>query len=162
MKNDISQSTFLDFSLVPIKEPNEILKKCNGSNQKKLLVVFDEKDKNEERLEFLKKILAAAKFDIENDILLLKITAQTAFSFITLRTKVAQTHPSAGIDNLLVFGFEPRHFGLNLEVQKYVPFHFYDCGFLFVDSLSLIEKEKSNDKRPLSKALWNGMKELFL
>ncbi len=157
MENDISQSTFLDFSVVPIKEPHEIQEKCSGSNQKKLLVVFDENDESEERVEFLKKILAAAKFDIKEDILLLKINHKTAFSFIALRTKIAQTHPSGGIDNLLVFGFEPKHFGLNLQVHKYVPFHFYDSGFLFADRLSVIENDKA-----LKGALWSGMKELFL
>lgn len=157
MENDISQSSFLDFSITPIKEPHEILEKCNGSNQQKLLVVYNKNDESEERLEFLKKILASAKFDIEDDILLLKVTPKIAFSFIALRTKVAQTHPSGGIDNLLVFGFEPKHFGLNLQVNKYVPFHFYDCGFLFADVLSIIENDKA-----LKGALWTGMKELFL
>ena len=157
MENDISQSTFLDFSLIPIKEPHEILEKCSGSNQKKLLVVFNEKDESEERLEFLKKILSSAKFDFKEDILLLKVTPKTAFSFIALRTKVTQTHPSGGIDNLLAFGFEPKHFGLNLQVHKYVPFHFYESGFLFADGLSMIENDKA-----LKGALWTGMKELFL
>ena len=157
MENDISHTAFLDFSIIPLKEPLEVIKKCSGSNQKKLLVVFDENDESQERLEFLKKILAAAKFDIKDDILLLKITPKEAFSFITLRTKVAQTHPSGGIDNLLVFGFEPKHFGLNLEVQKYAPLHFYESGFLFADKLSMIENDKA-----LKGALWGGMKTLFL
>lgn len=157
MENDISQSTFLDFSIIPLKEPLEILKKCSGSNQKKLLVVFNENDESEERLEFLKKILAAAKFDMMEDILLLKLTPKETFSFIALRTKVTQTQSSGGIDNLLIFGFEPKHFGLNLEVQKYIPFHFYESGFLFADGLPMIEKDKA-----LKGALWTGMKELFL
>lgn len=157
MENDISQSSFLDFSVVPLIEPLEVLDKCNGSNQKKLLVVFDQSDASEELLEFLEKILAAAKFDIKKDILLLKVTQKIAFSYIALRTKVTQTHPSAGIDNLLVFGFEPKQFGLNLEIQKYVPCHFYKSGFLFADGLSMIENDKA-----LKAALWNGMKELFL
>jgi len=157
MENDISQDAFLNFSVIPLKEPLEILKKCKGSNQKKLLVVFNENDESEEHLEFLKKILAAAKFDIKEDILLLKVTPKEAFSFIALRTKVAQTHSSGGIDNLLVFGFEPKHFGLNLDVQKYMPLHFYESGFLFADGLSMIENDKA-----LKGALWNGMKSLFL
>lgn len=157
MKNDISQSVFLDFSVIPLKEPVEILEKCTGSNQKKLLVVFNQKEESEERIEFLKKILAAAKFDIKEDIFLLKLTPKETFSFIALRTKVTQTHPSGGIDNLLIFGFEPKHFGLNIEVQKYNPFHFYKNGFLFADNLSMIENDKA-----LKGALWNGMKTLFL
>lgn len=157
MENDISQGTFLDFSVIPLKEPLEILEKCNGGNQKKLLVVFNENDESEERLAFLNKILAAAKFDMKEDILLLMITKKEAFSFISLRTKVAQTYPSGGINTLLVFGFEPKHFGLNLDVQKYIPFHFYESGFLFADGLSMIENDKA-----LKGALWTGMKKLFL
>lgn len=157
MENNISNSAFLDFSIIPIKEPAEILEMCQGSNQKKLLVVFDEKDNSEERMEFLKKILAAAKFDITNDILLLKLTTKNLFSFIAVRTKVAQSHLSGGIDHFMVFGFEPKHFGLNLEIPKYSPSHFYNCNFLFADGLSQIENDKT-----LKGALWNAMKELFL
>lgn len=154
MGNDISQNPFSNLSVIPLQEPKEILEKCRGSNQKKLLVVFNKLDENPERLEFLTKILGAAKFDIENDILLLKLTEKEAFSFITLRTKAADRF--GDIDNMLVFGFLPSHFGLNLEVQKYQPFHFYKCGFLFADALSVLEKDKS-----LKGALWQGMKSLF-
>lgn len=151
MKNDISQGTFMDFSIILVKEPKEILEKCKGSNQKKLLVVYNEKDENPERKEFLKKILGAAKFDIDEDIFLLKLTNKEPFSFIALRTIAANN-----IDNLLVFGFKPTHFGLNIEMQKYQPTHFYDCGFLFADTLSDLE-----NKKELKGALWQSMKELF-
>ncbi len=155
MENDISQGQFMDFSVVHLKEPKEILQKCKGSNQKKLLVVYNEKDESPERIEFLKKILGAAKFDIDEDILLLKLTQKEPFSFVALRANVA--NHLGGIDSLLVFGFEPTHFGLNLDVQKYQPFRFYDCGFLFADGLSVLENEKQ-----LKGALWQGMQELFL
>ena len=155
MENDISRGQFMDFSVVHLKEPKEILEKCKGSNQKKLLVVYNEKDESSERTEFLKKILGAAKFDMSEDILLLKLTSKEPFSFIALRTKAADH--LGGIDNMLVFGFEPTFFGLNLDVKKYHPFHFYNGGFLFADALSVLEKEKQ-----LKGALWGGMQELFL
>ena len=155
MENDISRGQFMDFSVVHLKEPKEILEKCIGSNQKKLLVVYNEKDESPERTEFLKKILGAAKFDMSEDILLLKLTEKEPFSFISLRTKAADH--LGGIDNMLVFGFEPSHFGLNLDVQKYQSFSFYDSGFLFADALSVLEKEKQ-----LKGALWGGMQALFL
>ena len=62
----------------------------------------------------------------------------------------------AAFDNLLVFGFPPSYFGLNLDIITYQPIHFNDCGFLFADDLSLLESDKQ-----LKGALWIGMKELF-
>jgi hypothetical protein len=156
MENDISQGTFFNFSVFPLIDPIEILKRCSGTNLKNLLVVINVNEESEERLEFLTKILSAAKFDIKEDILLLKLSPKEAFGFIDLHTKVTQSHPSGGINNLLVFGFEPKQFGLNVEVQKYNPFHFYKIGFLFADGLSMIENDKS-----LKGALWGGMKKLF-
>ena len=155
MKNDISNSQFLDFSIISLKEPDELLQQCEGSNQKKLLVVFDENDENEERKEFLKKILAAAQFDLQKDTLLLKITPKDSFSFIAFRTKAADRFGE--IDNMLVFGFPQKHFGINVNSQNYQPFHFYGCGFLFADALSELEKNKN-----LKAALWQGMQQLFL
>jgi len=155
MENDILRGQFMDFSVVHIIEAKDILQKCIGSNQKKLLVVYNEKDESPERTEFLKKILGAAKFDMDEDILLLKLTQKEPFSFISLRTKVADH--LGGIDNMLVFGFEPAHFGLNLDMQKYQSFRFYECGFLFADALSVLENEKQ-----LKGALWGGMQKLFL
>ena len=154
MKNDILHHQFIDFPITHLKEVDEILEKCDGSNQKKLLVVFNKEDENPQRLEFLKKILAAAKFDLKEDILLLKLTSKEPFSFIRLRTKAADH--LGDIERMLVFGFEPQHFGLNLNVQKYLPLHFYESGFLFADDLSVLENNKQ-----LKGALWQAMQAFF-
>ncbi|HFC00277.1 MAG TPA: hypothetical protein ENJ53_05685 [Phaeodactylibacter sp.] len=156
MGNDISTNGFMDFSVFPIKEPLHILKKCVGSNQKKLLVVFNQKNETPERVEFLKKILAAAKFDMDKDILLLRLTDEEAFSFIVTRTKAINHFEQGEIDNLLVFGFAPKYFGLNLDIQKYQPAHFYKCGLLFADSLAILENDKG-----LKGMLWKAMQEVF-
>ena len=155
MKNDILNPQFLDFSIVALKEPQAILQKCEGSNQKKLLVVFDITDDNPEQYEFLKKILAAAQFDIEKDILLLKITDKDPFSFFSLKANAANHF--GDIENMLTFGLSPRQFGLNLDIQNYSPLHFNGCGFLFADSLEQLGKNKN-----LKAALWQGMQKLFL
>lgn len=154
MENDISSGDFLDFPVYPLEDVNDILNHCKGRNQKKLLVVFDAKDNQPKKVEFLKKILGAAKFNFEDDILLLSITNKKPFSFIALKTKIMDS--LGDIDNFLAFGFSPDFFGLNIDGQKYEPIHFYNCGFLFSDSLSNLE----NDKK-LKGALWQGMQKLF-
>lgn len=149
MENNILSNQFLDYSVIALQEVDEVIKKCTGSNQKKLLVVYNLDKTEAKNIEFLKKILSAAKFDIQDDILLLGTTPKQGFSFISMRTKVA-------LDNLLVFGFPPSFLGLNLDISTYQPTHFNHCGFLFADDLSLLESNKQ-----LKGALWNGMKELF-
>ena len=156
MKNHISSGSFSHFPIIRLAEAEKVLEKCQGGNQKKLLVVFRAQDENAERFEFLKKILKAATYDIEQDILLLKLTPDEAFSFVSLQAKLNQKNSPNGVERLLVFGFEPSFFGLNLQVQKYKPFHFYESGFLFSDSLSVLEKDNA-----LKGALWKGMQELF-
>ena len=157
MGNDVSTKGFMDFLVFPIKEPEYILEKCKGSNQKKLLVIYNERNETPERMEFLKKILGAAKFDMDKDILLLQLTNEEPFSFIAARTKAMDFFEQGEIDNLLVFGFAPKHFGLNLNIQKYQPAHFYKCGFLFADSLAVLENDKG-----LKGALWKAMQKVFL
>ncbi|MEM6963908.1 MAG: hypothetical protein AAF573_04015 [Bacteroidota bacterium] len=154
MENDILSSDFLDFSVYPFRSTEDVLKNCTGRNQKKLLVVFDAKDETLEQKEFLKKILQAAQFDFENDIILLSLTDKATFSFISFRTKIKDR--LGDIDNLLAFGFDPTFFGLNINIKPYEPCHFYNCGFLFADALSTLE----NDKK-LKGALWKGMQQLF-
>ena len=149
MEIKILSNQFLDYSVIALQEVDEAIKNCTGSNQKKLLVVYNSNKTKAESIEFLKKILSAAKFDIKDDILLLGTTSKQGFSFISMRTKVA-------FDNILVFGFPPTYLGLNIDINSYQPIHFNDCGFLFADDLSLLESNKQ-----LKGELWMGMKELF-
>jgi len=149
MENNILSNQFLDYSVIALQEIDEVIKNCKGSNQKKLLVVYNSNKTKAESMEFLKKILGAAKFDIQDDILLLGTTSKQGFSFISIQTKVP-------FDNLLVFGFPPSYLGLNLDLKTYQPIHFNNCGFLFADDLSILESDKQ-----LKGALWLGMKELF-
>ena len=149
MENNILSNQFLDYSVIALQDVDDVIKTCTGSNQKKLLVVYNSNETKAESIEFLKKILAAAKFDIKDDILLLGTTSKEGFSFTSMRTKMA-------FDNLLVFGFPPNYLGLNIDITSYQPTHFNDCGFLFADDLGMLESDKQ-----LKGALWMGMKELF-
>jgi len=149
MENNILSNQFLDYPIIPLREVDEVRKECSGSNQKKLLVVYNSNETKAESIEFLKKILGAAKFDLNDDILLLGTTSKKGFSCIALKAKVA-------FDNLLVFGFPPSYVGLNLDLTTYQPIHFNDCGFLFADDLSMLESNQQ-----LKGALWIGMKEMF-
>ena len=149
MEDNVLSNQFLDYSVIPLQNVDEVINSCIGSNQKKLLVVYNSNNTKTESIEFLKKILTAAKFDIKDDILLLGTTSKRGFSFISMRTKVA-------FDNILVFGYPPSYLGLNIELNAYQPIHFNDCGFLFADDLEMLQSDKQSKG-----ALWLGMKELF-
>jgi len=155
MANDISNTSFLDFPIYPMIEAEKLLPKCKGKNQKNTLVVINQSIENTTELEFLKKILGAAKLDFENDILLLNITKKEPFSFIRFQTIGEDTFGK--IDKVLVFGFPHKYLGLNLDIKNYNVHHFSDCKYLFADALGNLSQNKN-----LKGALWQGMQSMFL
>jgi len=155
MANDISNTSFLDFSIYPMIEAEKLLPKCLGKNQKNTLVIINQSVGNTAELEFLKKILSAAKLDFENDILLLSITQKEPFSFIRFRTLVDDKFGK--IEKVLVFGFSHKHLGLNLDIKNYNVHNFSNCEYLFANALDSLSQDKN-----LKAALWQGMQSMFL
>lgn len=142
--------TILNPQLFVLPEPENCLSKLSGSNLKQFLVIYSNEDQNEEHLLLLKKILAAVKFDMDTDILLLELSPKDHSSFSTIKSKNEIKHT-------LILGMPPQQLGLQFDLQQYQPTQHMGCTFLSADTLAAISNDKS-----LKGMLWNALKQMFL
>lgn len=142
---------FIDYEIIVASEKEEILSYCTGNNNKKLLVLYESVEKDETLEVFLGKILKAVRYDIQEDILLVRLTPEQHFSLATLCQEKDITY-------CISFGIAPKRLGMYLEgVQAYQPFEFRERVFLFAHQLSVIE---SNVK--WKGQLWKQLQAIFL
>lgn len=140
----------LDFKIFIAPESEAILAQCQGNNKKKLLVVYESAEKNENLEHFLAKILKAVQHDIVEDVLLLRIQPEQTFSLTTLCQ-------SQDIAACLVFGITGKRMGWHAHYPDYQPFRFRRINFLMVDALDRVEGSVD-----LKKRLWGALKKMFL
>jgi hypothetical protein len=143
-------SNLLDFKIFVNPEINEILGQCKGDNQKKLFIVYESAKENTTLEAFLAKILKAVKHDIAEDVLLLRIQPEQAFSLVALCQKW-------DIEHCISFGVVGKRMGMHIQYPTYQPFRFHEINFLMVDELEKVEGEVL-----LKKGLWGGLQEMFL
>lgn len=123
---------------------------AKGSFEQSVLVLSTAQTNQLATPDFLSKILAAARLDLQRDALWLEITAGQAIKLSDwLRTK----HPR----HVLVFGLTPAQLGLSLKMVPYQPFEFYGAQWVFVDALDHLEPDKNRKGR-----LWEVLKSWFL
>ena len=149
MKNFIPSSIFSDHQLFVVPETNNRQLPGSGENRKHLLVLYRKEEESTSLKELLSKILAAAKFDIQQDVRLVELSSDETFSVSALRSKEV-------IKQVIILGLNPGQLGLHFTFEKYAPFPHTDCDFLIADPLSAI-----NENRQLKGQLWNAMKVLF-
>jgi len=100
--------------------------------------------------DFLKEILKAIKYDLEQDTL-------TYFLDIFDKFSVISKDLNDEIKEIILFGIEPTQLGLNFKAQLYRPFEHNGIQFLFTDKLSKIKENKQ-----LKSALWKSLQEIFI
>ena len=143
------KTTFINYNIFNIEEAEHLA--TRGANQKNLFIFLSEKEAETASLvELLSKILAAIKYDLETDALMLLQTNNEPISL----SKLCQTSEKRSV---LVFGYEPKQLGIYANMKKYVFFEIQDTHYLFCDNLSLIENQKD-----LKMALWEALKKRFL
>ena len=144
-------NSFYDFTAYNISDSENIRAVVSGDNARHILIGFLDEQRDELET-FLKKIIAAAKIDIEKDCLILRGDAENVSlpSFAQLKSK-------SKIKKLVLFGINGKDLGFNIETHLYIPFAFNNCQFLFADKLSVIENSQERKK-----ALWSGLQTLFL
>lgn len=98
---------------------------------------------------FLTKILAAARLNLENDTLFAEIPAGMPVSVLPA---IKQKH--AG--HILVFGLPALQIGIVAQQPLYEPYVFYGTTFLFADALSVLEPDKNRKGK-----LWQALQQLF-
>ena len=144
-------NSFYDFTAYNISDSENIRSVVSGDNARHILIGFLDEQRDELET-FLKKIITAAKIDIEKDCLILRGDAENVSlpSFAQLKSK-------SKIKKLVLFGINGKDLGFNIETHLYIPFAFNNCQFLFADKLSVIENSQERKK-----ALWSGLQTLFL
>ncbi len=143
-------NTFYDFTVYNIADSANIHENVSGDNERRILIAFlDEQRADLEA--FIKKIITAAKLELEKDCLILRGEDSSP---IPTFAKIKSTHK---IEKAVLFGFAGRDLGFNIESPLYIPFEFNNCQFLFADKLSVIENSMERKK-----ALWHGLQTLFL
>ncbi len=149
-ENYISNFEFIDFEVFVLPEnKSELLIKNNAPDAAILIVYFNEQN-NPELEVLLKNILSAVNLEINKDIILLKTTPQTKYSFSSLQQKLP-------VKDFLFFGIHPTNFGLNYSIAPYQPLIRNNLRILFSNSL----EEVNNDVNK-KKALWSSLKEMYL
>jgi hypothetical protein len=143
------KNTFINYKTFSIVDSNAI--KLFGQNQKKMLIIInsDEFD-NEQSLNFLRKILAAIKYDLDVDAI---IAATSTDNHFQLSALYQNTSPNTVIS----FGFPPKQLGIYANLRNYAFFSLQEVHYLFCDSLNHIEQQKD-----LKAALWDALRGRFL
>lgn len=103
-----------------------------------------------EALDFLTKILAAARLNLGQDTLFVQVPDHAQISILpALKEKHGEF--------ILVFGLSPSDIGLTADIPMYSPLPFYGSTFLFADALSRLEPDKA-----LKSRLWQALQQMFL
>lgn len=141
---------FYDFQVYQsssIQIPEEALK---GKNEKGLLLVAKEEDFSAENLQFLTKIIAAVKYELEIDTLRLNIPKDQNYGINELLKQEQTKH-------IIVFGVNPKDLGLSIETIIYQPISINKKTILITHPL-----EKIKQSQELKKALWASLQQIFL
>ncbi|MFK7934859.1 MAG: hypothetical protein AB8G22_15225 [Saprospiraceae bacterium] len=140
-------SSFFDFQvfLPPTGDISVV-----GQHQKKVTILCDYSDDTTEQIDFLRKIMSAAKFDLDTDVALIQLKNQQDWQFVSYQR---QSQPKYCIS----FGVTPQRMGLQFNTQPYQPFSYADCTFLFAHPLANLQENVA-----YKGALWKCLQHLFL
>lgn len=134
------------FFLLPDAESEP---QAEGNGAKKVLILVQDEPQAPENRAFLTKILSAANLSMATDTRLIALPAGGNLSLSRLLHRYA-------VEKVLVFGIPPGQLGLRFEAPLYTPLHFYKIDWVFSDSLSALEPDKSKKGQ-----LWSALKQLF-
>jgi len=126
-----------------------ILDLARGGFARQVWVLSAESAGQAEALDFLTKILAAARLNLEKDTLFVRVPGNTQVSILPA---IKEKHG----EFILVFGLSPSDIGLKADIPMYYPLLFYGSTFLFADALSSLEPDKT-----LKSKLWLALQQMF-
>jgi hypothetical protein len=140
---------FLKESIYRVSEQT-VFENAKGQFAARILVlVFQENNTSTPPIEFVEKVLTAAKVDINNDALLKLIENTDPIRLFPISLDQTPT-------KIIAFGIEPAQLGLTLNFQWYQPFQFSDITFLFAEKTTLLENDRDRKLK-----LWNALKSIF-
>ncbi len=141
---------FLDFTIFPLISPHDLLNSAKGENKKGLIIIYLAEDDETEHLTLLQNILKAIQYDLNQDALLLSLTAKSRLRFIDILKDVTAK-------DIIVFGIQAKQLGLNWQHKAYQLVQFDNKRYLFGHPLSEIQHDKQKKG-----ALWQALKGMFL
>lgn len=141
------KSSFFDFKVFL---PPEGTFSLIGQHQKQVTIVSNHSEEGVEEIDFLRKILAAAKFDLEMDTALIQLKNKQSWQFVTYQKQKQSNY-------CLSFGVAPQRMGLQFNIQYYQPITYLNCTFLFAHSLAELQENVA-----YKGALWKCLQQLFL
>lgn len=146
---------FLDFEL--FASPDRQLKASDliGQGGREIFIAYEVDSAEKERLNYLKKILGAAKIDLEQDTRSLAVQPGES---VQLDSAAFDAFPAY----ILLFGVKPKQLSLNFQLSAYQPVVYRETTFLWVDSLGTIQEERQAGKNQKAGALWLALKQIFL
>lgn len=147
-------TSFLDYKVFVPGESAKQQQKLKGKHAKGLLLLFVSHEQQVELLDFLKKILVAVQFDLEEDTAYLDFNATEAVNVASLAAINASK-------TVICFGFPLPQLGFHFEIPNYYPFKHQGTTYLFVDDLLTIYEERQAGGKKLSGALWKCLQEIF-
>lgn len=146
--------SFFDFDLYAAPDPGHALKNIRGQGQAGILALYESEADPERDREYLEAILRPLKLDLQNDAFFLALQKKEAISVAAILQQFKSKY-------VLIFGGEPKDFGIRLQLPDYQPVKFQGKHFLKADALHQIrtDREKKDNRR--AGALWNALKEMF-
>lgn len=127
-----------------------VLEFASGGFAQRILLIALSEPENAGAQDFLTKILAAARLNLQKDTLFAQIPAGEP---VTVLPAIKHKHA----EHILVFGLPPGRIGIVADIPLYQPQLFYGATFLFADALSVLEPDKARKGK-----LWQALQQLFL
>ncbi|GJM31322.1 MAG: hypothetical protein DHS20C18_03230 [Saprospiraceae bacterium] len=154
-KNKTSERGFFDFPIFPIPDFHKIEDKVDGKGQKSILIIYQASPNVAAILtNFLSSIFNAAKIDLLNDTYSINLTSQEG-------CLVSDLYKEKSIQYCFVFGLPPASIGLQAEIKLYQLTKIDGKVYLFADDIATIHKERQENGKQLSGALWKAIQQLF-
>jgi len=155
MRNNILNDGLFSYDIYLAESSNLNKENLTGCNHKETLIILSlneqEEKTSDELISFLKQILTAIGFDLENDVSILQLKRSNSVQTADLKKLVK-------IKYLINFGMPVQQLGLNLENNfLYKPVTLNGISIINVNSLGEIHKNVN-----LKKHFWNCLKATFL
>ena len=147
-------TSFFDYKVFVPGESAQHREALHGTHAKGLLLLFVAHEQQLELLDFLKKILSAVQYDLEQDTAYLSINASEPVNVASLAAQNA-------LNKVICFGVPLPQLGFHFEIPLYYPHKHQGVTYLFVDDLKAIYEERQAGGKKLSGALWKCMQEIF-
>ena len=146
---------FLDFELFATPERQLKASDLRGAGQRGIFIAYRADEAEDEQLAYLKKILAAAKIDLDTDVSALPLPAGEAvqLNLAVFPVPIAQ---------LILFGVKPEQLCLNFQFPAYQAVSYQGVTFLQADAIGVIQEERLAGKKQKAGALWLALQQIFL